>query len=583
MAEAKLDYQKLVSGLPQGILGLGPQGEVRQMNAAAGRILGIAPDQASGRIFSELFADRLEQGEELFKTIASAQSKGTAISGLVIPLPGSDGEQNHVALTVSPLAGGESAVVLADVSRQEQMRRHHQKKHDQATSWALRLEQEKTRLEQMLKKHTRLRLWAALAVILIFAGAGFYVWTRTNLVSYVEHKVHGTTKAAAAGATVTVQPGPLNSSITLSGSIQPYETINLLSPFAGRILERHFDYGQKVNQGDLLLKLDTSELELKLRDAEVAAIKAQDDYNKLKDWKHSPTVLQAQRALNKAENDLDVTQQKLKESEMLYKRGIIPLDEFRSLKEQVLNQTISLSTLKDQLRTAVEKGRRDNLKVARLQKENADAKLAKIRRHIKKGRIVAPVVGVAIKPTGDHASKKENATEVGYEVQKGQVLLALGNLERLSVLTHVGELNVAKLHKGQKVVITSYAFPDLVINGHIDTVSSQAIQSGSDSPPSFLVKVTTDDLTPAQQAKLRLGMSADLEVQVFVNPKALAVPIAAVHPCAKGGHAVTVVDESGACKDVGVKTGVTTMDKVEITKGLKPGDKVLVPAAPQGG
>ncbi|MCF8043484.1 MAG: PAS domain-containing protein, partial [Desulfarculaceae bacterium] len=161
MAEAKLDYQKLVSGLPQGILGLGPQGEVRQMNAAAGRILGIAPDQASGRIFSELFADRLEQGEELFKTIASAQSKGTAISGLVIPLPGSDGEQNHVALTVSPLAGGESAVVLADVSRQEQMRRHHQKKHDQATSWALRLEQEKTRLEQMLKKHTRLRLLAA--------------------------------------------------------------------------------------------------------------------------------------------------------------------------------------------------------------------------------------------------------------------------------------------------------------------------------------------------------------------------------------------------------------------------------------
>ena len=56
----------------------------------------------------------------------------------------------------------------------------------------------------------------------------------------------------------------------------------------------------------------------------MAAIKAQDDYNKLKDWKHSPTVLQAQRALNKAENDLDVTQQKLKESEMLYKRGIIP-------------------------------------------------------------------------------------------------------------------------------------------------------------------------------------------------------------------------------------------------------------------
>ena len=583
MADTKLDYKKLVTGLSQGVLGLGPQGEVIRMNPAAGRILGLNPEQAAGRVFSELFADRLEQGEELFKTIASAQAKGTAISSLVIPLTDPKDGERYIALSVTPLAGNESAVVLADVSRQEQVRRHQQQKHDQATSWALRLEQEKKKLEQVLKRNLRLRLWAALAVILIFTGVGFYVWTRTHSIAYVGHGLHGSSQGSAYGATYTLQHGLLKSSIRLSGSIQPYETINLLSPFAGRILERHFDYGQKVNQGDLLLKLDTSELELKLRDAQVAAIKAQEDYDKLKDWKNSPTVLQAKRALNKAENDLDVTQQKLKESEMLYKRGIIPLDEYRSLKEQVLNQTISLSTLKDQLRAAIDKGRRKNLQMARLQKENADAKLAKISREIKKGRILAPVVGVVIKPTGGQTDKKGKIVEVGYDAPKGQVLLALGNLERLSVSTSVGELNVVKLKKGQKVSITSYAFPDLVIQGRIDSVSSQAIQSNSDNPPTFAVKVITDNLTPAQQAKLRLGMSADLEVQVFANPKALAVPIAAVHPRAQGGYAVTVVDKDGACKDVGVKTGITTMDKVEITGGLKPGDKVLLPAAPRGG
>lgn len=582
MAEATLDYQKLVSGLPQGILGLGPRGEIRRMNPAAGRMLGIDPEQAAGREFAELFADRMEQGEELFKTIASAQAKGTAISGLVIPLAGSDGEERHVALTVTPLARGESAVVLADVSRQEQMRRHQQKKHDQATSWALRLEQETKRLEQGLRNNLRLRLWAALAVILIFAGAGFYVWTRTHLVSYVEHKLERPGKSGATGAAYTVQPGPLNSSIRLSGSIQPYETINLLSPFAGRILERHFDYGQKVDKGDPLLRLDTSELELKLRDAEVAAIKAQEDYGKLKDWKNSQTVLQAQRELDKAKNDLEVTQQKLQESKMLYERGIIPLDEYRSLKEQVLNQTISLSNLKDQLRAAIEKGKRKNLLMARLQKENADAKLAKIRQDIKMGRIVAPVVGVVIKPAGSQADKKDKTVEVGYEVGKGQVLLALGNLERLSVSTNVGELNVAKLKKGQKVMITSYAFPDLALEGRIDSVSSQGTQNGSGTPPTFAVTVTTDSLTPAQQAKLRLGMSADLEVEVYANPEALTVPIEAVHPSAQGGNAVTVVDDKGARKDVKVKTGITTMDKVEITEGLKSGDKVVLPASPQG-
>lgn len=583
MAEAKPDCQKLVMALPQGILGLGPRGEVSQMNPAAGRILGVAPEQAAGRVFAELFADRLGQGEELFKTIASAQAKGTAISGLVIPVAGPGGEERHVALTFTPLAGGESAVVLADVSRQEQVRRHQQKKHDQATSWALRLEQEKKRLEQGLKRHLRLSLLAALAVILIFAGVGFYAWTRTHLASYVEHKFEGSAKGGASGSTYTVRPQPLDSSIDLSGSIQPFETLNLLSPFAGCILEKHYDYGQKVKEGSLLLKLDTSELELKLRDAEVAAIKAQENYQKLKNWKNSDTVLQAQRQVEKAENDLEITRQKLQESQMLYNQGIIPLDEHRSLKEQVLNQTISLSTLKDQLRAAVDKGRRENLLVAKLEKKNADAKLAEIRAQIQKSRIQAPVVGVIIKPAGILGDKKDKSVEVGREVGKGQVLVALGNLERLSVTTQVSELNVAKLHKGQKVVITSFAFPGMVLQGRIDTVSSQASQGDPSTPPTFQVTVTTDTLTPAQREKLRLGMSADLQVQVFYNPKALVVPIQAVHPGSKGGQAVTLAQDRGPGKEVAVKTGITTMDMVEITGGLKPGDVVVLPASPQGG
>lgn len=46
---------------------------------------------------------------------------------------------------------------------------------------------------------------------------------------------------------------------------------------------------------------------------------------------------------------------------------------------------------------------------------------------------------------------------------------------------------------------------------------------------------------------------------------------------------MTLVGKGGACKEVSVKTGLTTEDKVQITDGLKPGDKVVVPAAaPEG-
>lgn len=582
MADPAPSSRDLLRDLPQAVLGLGAGGRVEHINSNAGVLLGVEPEQARGREFAQLFADRLGRGEELFQAIASAQAKGAALDGLVVSLAAEGGEPRQVALYTKPTAGGGLVVMLQDVSRQERDRQAQQKLRDQATGLALKAEQEIKSLAQTLKRSKRMRLWAALAVILLFTGVGFYVWTRTHLVSLVERDLGGPAAQQAASDLYTVREQPLSSSISLSGSIEPFETINLLSPFAGRILERRFEYGQKVGKGAFLIKLDTSELELKLRDAQVAAIKAEENYAKLQDWKNSDTVLQAKRALNKAENDLEVTEQKLQESRMLFKRGIIPLDEYRSLKEQVQNQKISLDTLKDQLRAATDKGSKKNLKVARLQKDNADAKLAQLQEQISKSRITAPVVGVVIKPTGAQTSKDAKLVEVGYQVSQGQVMVALGNLERLSVSTQVGELNVAKLKTGQKVLITSYAFPGLSLRGRIEAVSSQARQSTGDGPPTFTVKVVTEDLNPAEQGKLRLGMSADLRVEIFAKPKALVVPIGAVHPGPKGGHAVTLSLPDGKKQETPVQTGVTTPDLVEITQGLKPGDKVLIPSGVMG-
>ncbi len=582
MAEAKPANQMLVDALPQGILGLSPSGEVSQMNPAAGRILSLDPQKAVGLQFSELFADRLAQGEELFKTIAAALAKGTTLTGLVIPLNVPEGGTSYIDLTVSPLSGGGCGVLLADISLHEAARLDKQKECNLAAGWAARLEQEKRHLERALKSSLRLRLWAALAVILIFAGLGYYVWTSTHLRAEVDRELQPSAAGGPAGA-YTVQPQPLSSSISLAGSIQPSETINLLSPFDGRVLEKHFEYGQKVEQGALMLKLDTSDLELKLRDAMVDAIKAQENYRKLQDWKNSDAVLEAQREVEKANNDMQVTQQKLDEAKMLFDKGIIPRDEYRSLKEQVQNQKISLSTIKDHLRAAMAQGQKENLLMARLQKENAQAKLADIKRQIKQGNITASVVGVVIKPTGGTADKKAMNLEVGSQVTKGQPLLALGNLERLSVATQVGELNVAKLKKGQKVTVTSFACSDLTLQGVIEAVSDQAMAQGDpSSPPAFQVIVTTSKLTPAQRGRLRLGMSADLEVQVYYVPQALTVPIAAVHKGPQGGNMVTLRQADGKKKETPVKTGVTTPDAVEITQGLKAGDVVLLPAAPPG-
>ena len=163
-------------------------------------------------------------------------------------------------------------------------------------------------------------------------------------------------------------------------------------------------------------------------------------------------------------------------------------------------------------------------------------------------------MGVLLKPSSQ-ANKHESTVEQGYTVQKGQVLVSVGNLERLTVKTTVGELNVGKLKPGQKVTISSYAFQGLSLNGHISQVSSQAKQQANQGLPSFEVVVVTQKLTPKEREQIRLGMTVNLEVRLFSKADTLVLPIGAVKEIKPGHFAVTVVEPDGKTRLAPVETG----------------------------
>jgi HlyD family secretion protein len=578
MAEQKTDYLELLEGMSHGVLATDAGGRVVMCNPAAGRILGLEPERVLGKPFKQVFAQDIAQGSEFYRTLAGTLDKGKTIKGLVLPLQDSGEDQRHVWLDTSPLEqNGGLLVEFFDVTEKFMTWENERERSSRVTASNLSLQQDNQDLQSDFTRGRRWRYIAVVAVILLFAAAGFYVWDRTQIDNLLAREFGGAPRQTASQVrTFTVEPRPLDSTISLSGAIEPLETINVLSPFGGKILKKKFVYGQKVGKGHTLIHLDTQELEIKLRDAEVALIKAAENYKKLLNWSKSGTVIQAQRALIKAKNNLDETQQKLTETKMLFNKGIVPLDQYRSLQEQVTNQKLSLKTTEDQFLAAKRKGDKHYVRMARLQLENAKQKLAKLKRQIKMSKVQAPVVGVVVKPSAAQA-KQAKAVEEGLQASEGQVLAALGNLEGLSVTTQVGELNVTKLNAGQKVLITSYAFPGLLLKGKIASVSSQAVRGASGQQPSFEVRITTGKLTGEQRKKLRLGMTANLQVQVFSAPHALVVPIAAVQNLGGGRYEVTLMGQDGKTRQTPVQTGMTTMSSVEITKGLKRGDKVVLP------
>ncbi|MDD5533210.1 MAG: hypothetical protein PHC52_10460, partial [Syntrophales bacterium] len=75
---------------------------------------------------------------------------------------------------------------------------------------------------------------------------------------------------------------------------------------------------------------------------------------------------------------------------------------------------------------------------------------------------------------------------------------------------------------------------------------------------------------------LRLGMSANISILILNKPGAILIPVGAVRT--EGADRVVMVrdKQSKQPKKVKVETGITTVDSVEILKGVQAGDEVML-------
>ena len=154
----------------------------------------------------------------------------------------------------------------------------------------------------------------AVALILLLGGAAVSLLSQRS----------GAEPASTAEQWLAVKPDPLVHQIGLVGKIEPQTTVTLTAPFDGNVLANLVEQGQRVEAGQVLLRMDPATLEVQLRDALSAQLKARRTVQEMQDWGSSPTVSRARRSLRAAEMTAGNTQRKLTESENLFKRGIIP-------------------------------------------------------------------------------------------------------------------------------------------------------------------------------------------------------------------------------------------------------------------
>jgi len=446
-----------------------------------------------------------------------------------------------------------------------QLREQHQKLQ---TAY-LELEGSAERLRTNARLLQLARIGATLGVFVLFMGAGLYAWThaRDGLMG------SGGAELAAGEDSITLIARPVSARIAVVGALDAGAQVSVVGPFDGLVRERRFRYGGAVERGEVLLRMDTAAVEVTLREARSALIRAQQRVEELRTWANGFEVARARRAVAAAELEAGDLRTRVGASAALLARGIIPAEEHRNLMQQQRNQSLQMQAARQDLEATMARGDAETARIAGFELANAEVKVRDLEADLGAAEIHAPVSGVVLLPPPAEGGRRPETVEVGSRITRGQTMLVIGDLETFQVRAQVDEIDVGKLRIGQAVQVTGDAFSDVTLTGRVASVAAQASAEGNSRTglPSFGVTIEIGGITAEQRRRLAVGMSASLAIITYDNPAGFVVPPVAVR---EAGEGRIVRLRHG--RDVPVTIGIAQPEGIEIRGELREGDVIVL-------
>lgn len=382
--------------------------------------------------------------------------------------------------------------------------------------------------------------------------------------------VFNASEAVDQGHWLFVQPQVLESQLGLVGRIEAANKVILSAPFEGRVQQLTVSEGQQVERSSKLLVLDTTQLDIQIRQASAELLKARRTVKEIKDWSNSDEVARARRTLTNAELNLNDSRARLSDSRRLLASGIVARMEVEAQEQQVKLQQLDLAAAKIELRAAHSRCDNENRQIAEMEMANAQARHNSLLSQRAQRELHAPFTGVILRPYKGDGPDSAPVIQVGRNVAQGLPLFELVSLEHINAITRIEEVDLHQIHEGMPVQITGDGFDGLALQGHVSSIGAQSLASQTSGSGFYQVIVSIDRLTAEQQPRVRLGMSARLALTTYRNDSGVALPAEALNQDADGVYVIYRPAADEPARRVPVTLGKAVPQGVEVI-GLQPG------------
>lgn len=311
-----------------------------------------------------------------------------------------------------------------------------------------------------------------------------------------------------------VKTGSISTGTSISGKVAPLQEVAIIPKVPGKAVQVPVDVGTRVRKGSLLVKLDTTDLEISLSSA----------LNGLQNAKI--TNDQAKLNYDNAKTNYD-------RMKLLYKDGAISF-------QQLEQAELAYNLARDAIKAPV---------VA-----TAQTQIDSIRNQIANATITSPIDGEVAIRNIDPGEMAGNA-----------YVMTIVNIDTVFVEGSIAEGDIGLVKQGQEVSVKVDAAGG-TFDGIVKIVSPVVDQQTKGYPVKVEIKNPGHKLKPGMFAEIKL-VTTDKK-DIVVVPKETLLN--------RGTSKAVYVVENNIALERPVETGIESDDMIEIIKGLNVGEKIVI-------
>lgn len=340
----------------------------------------------------------------------------------------------------------------------------------------------------------------------------------------------------------TAQSKPIEEVVSADAVLYPVDQAAIVPQVSAPIKRFYAERGSQVHAGELLAELESQPLQGAVTENQGGYEQAQAAYQ---------TALQsAQQQLTLAKQQLDAAQKVYDGRQSLLKQGAVS-------QKDVDDARIALTQAQNQYDLAQ---KQYDLKSAEGQLNAAKGRVTSAQAQFDYTRITSPIDGVVT----------DRPFYVGETVPSGQPIITVMNLSSIVARAHIAQDQALRLKVGDTATISSMGATK-PLDGKVRLVSPAL------DPNSTTVEVWVQGANPG--GRLKPGANAHVDVVAQALQKALVIPSAALLTGTNGSTSVILIGADNKPKQQDVKVGIRNGDNVQITDGLKQGDRVATTGA----